>query len=66
MARSIEISQHDRFHTLGTLSACAEAASVVTVLFARVILEMALLRKGTTDLAFNALENIVVVVGYEL
>jgi hypothetical protein len=49
--------------TWGTasLSVCALAASVVTVLFARATLERALLRKGAADLlALNARENMVV------
>lgn len=35
---------------------------MVTVLFTRAALEMAFLRRGAADRAFNALENMVVVV----
>jgi hypothetical protein len=47
--------------TSGTLSACALAASVVTVLFTRAVLEKAELRNGAARLVLNARENIVVV-----
>lgn len=46
--------------TSGTLSACALAASVVTVLFTRAVLEKAELRNGATRLVLNARENIFV------
>lgn len=47
-------------HTEGTdsLSACADAASVVTVLLTRG--EMAVLRRGAARLVLNARENMVV------
>jgi hypothetical protein len=44
------------------LSACALAASVVTVLFTRADLEKAELRNGVARLVLNALENMFVVV----
>jgi hypothetical protein len=48
------------FLTSGTasLSACALAASVVTVLFANAALEKALLRNGAARFVLNARENI--------
>jgi len=51
-------------HTSGTasLSACALAASVVTVLFTNADLENAELRSGAARLVRNARENIVVAV----
>ncbi len=58
------VSKVELPHTAGTasLSACALAASVVTVLFTRADLEKAELRNGAARLVLTALENIFVVV----
>jgi len=60
----IQLIIRGKKHTSGTasLSACALAASVVTVLFTNADLENAELRSGAARLVRNARENIVVAV----
>lgn len=55
----MSMGRKGRLHTAGTasLSACALAASVVTVLFAKAVFENAELLNGAARLVRNALEN---------